>query len=64
LGEFVNAMQKLPLFCHAKISGFMTMDLACLCSCIFSTDVPVAGYTCIVYVVVLVQFSSSLLFSV
>jgi hypothetical protein len=22
----VNAMQKLPVFCHAIISGFMTMD--------------------------------------
>jgi len=60
----VNAMQKLPVFCHAKTSGFTTMDLACLCSCIFSTDVPVAGYTCIAYAVALVQLFFVRLFPV
>jgi hypothetical protein len=28
------------------------MDLTCLCSCIFSTDVPVVDYTCIAYAIV------------
>ena len=36
----------------------MTMDLACLYSYIFSTDVPVAEYTCIAYAVALAQLSS------